>query len=208
MKAIFVLFAILAFANCSTFLRSLDGCTALADLGTKETCEACAGTFADSACTCTDSNFKANVGCTKTCAGSKVTDITDHAVCLGCSGKWDSSKQSEQCSCPAGYTYNLPNGCAEEPTPTPTSKCEISKKSELAGITDGDKCTSCNLIWNSTLAADKRCSCPTKDTEKANIKNQTVCETVCELKWDKDAKACSGMYIKIASALFALLFLL
>lgn len=216
MKGIFVLFAILALANCSTFLRNLAACTvdAIAS-ATEQTCAAdCAGTWDTSGtpvCKCADdTKFVAKVGCTKTCAGA-LASIIDHSICLGCAGTWDDSKQTGKCSCPTGKTFSEGKGCEAsdpDPTPTPTVSCTIKTADAIKSVTNGTLCTDCGFKWDNSADAAKKCTCPDTDTDKAKIIDKTACETVCGYTWNTTASACSGMYIKIASALFGLLLLL
>ena len=170
MKPIFVLFAILAFANCSTFLRKLE-------------------------CTIKD-----------------ITEAADSTACEGCAGKWtppedESGKGS--CACEGEKTFKEGTGCADpdpQPDPEPTTSCTIATSDAIKKVEDKTKCTDCGFIWTESATAEKKCTCPTKDEEKAKIVGKTACETVCGYKWN--STTCSGMYVKIASALFALLFLL
>lgn len=168
MKGIFVLLAILALANCSTFLRNL----------------ACTGAQAD---------------------------IADDAACKECNGEWSEST-TPKCSCTGGKTFTVGTGCVDPtpdpPTPTPTASCTIETADAIKTVTNGTLCTDCGFKWDSSASDSKKCTCPTEDTDFEKINGKTACVTVCGYKWNETAEACSGMYIKIASALFALLFLL
>lgn len=217
MKGIFVLFAILAIANCSDFLRNLATCPTEDEVISEELCTACKGSWEDGdegTCACAKGKeWTQNTGCTDTkrrleeglrnLACKKdvdaVTKLTTKTDCEECTGAvWTATKV---CKCPDRYTFKDNSGCT-----APTCSIETTTSIESA---QKEGCENCFLKWDDTQTdAKKKCSCPTTDADKAKILNEKTCKDVCGFKWDTDTKKCSGMYIKIASALFGLLFLL
>ena len=206
MKKIITLFAILALANCSTFLRNLATCEAtdkdtLAALDQTK-CGDCDAVYtpADDAgnaasCACPEGEeIKASVGCRKECNSiNAIGEAKTSGYCKSCSGTWSNSA----CTCGTGTDFVKNKGCVEQGGDD--ANCTITN-AETMKSADEAGCKACGLTYNAT-ATDK-CSCP-ESGEK--IPTETLCK-YCKKDW-KDSK-CSGFNLKIAYALFAVLFLL
>lgn len=262
MKSIFVLFAILAITNCSTFLRNL-ACTTQDAANTQEICTECHGTFTKGKCTCGE-NEKFDSGCVEDdgirrlrrlgdCSSATLDAITDGDECENnCGGTWT----KPTCTCTSQQTFTNNQGCVDKSSDTDTEEKTCDGIADLAHANSAEVCAACKGTWASNActcaerysftpntgctaptctikttdalekataeatckdcylkydsSADdaKKCTCPDTDAEKAKIIDKTACETVCGYTFNSTSNTCSGIYLKVASALLGLLFLL